>query len=232
MIEIPYLNGESVNKDLADAYCSFIRELHFDGRKVVPNNEPHFNRTSVIGCLIYTNAHIEFVRFINNPQTWHFLDSITGKHFHMFSLKPDSDQGVLSKKQLRTMAELQDVFELQEVTESPSIVLFELTVKHKNGREGWEHVYKGHLGQFETFTICGKTESDYIDILRRSFSSLSALTYTSDDALTLSAAVKQIAPVTTDKLLVPVTKRALSEFKTGKLFVNMYEMITNRRALR
>jgi len=187
MIEISYLNGvplgDSLTDRIASAFAHNAKDLLFKAGYPRTPYDHLGSRSVVLGFLLYTNAHVEFLKFIKDETSWAFLNSITGKYFYVFSTKLYGPQSVLSEEQESVMTDLFEVFKLTPVAPPyPHLILCDFRVSHEDRRG--DHYYKGDLTEFAAFQLGDNENTDYLNILRRALSPVSRSLVGSEKRLT------------------------------------------------
>ncbi len=170
MHELPYLNGQELGDPLtskaAAAYCNAIAPMLFDGSRLPDYAERYLRRIFLVGFLLYTNAHLEFIRFLREPSTWEFLSAVSGRYFHVFSVRLDPVCHALAEHQQEAMIDLFEAFKLGDSPGEPHLVLAALNVEFEIDLQD-SMIYRGELTEFAAFQLGSEEMRDYIGILRR-----------------------------------------------------------------
>lgn len=171
MHELPYLNGEELHDPLSDkeaaAYCEAVERMLFETGR--PDVEQLYSKKVVLlGFLLYTNAHVEFIQFLVKKFAWEFLNAVSGRYFHIFSIHLQPEQSGLSDAQQQAMLALFDAFQLGEAPIEPHLVLASFEVEHEiDSRDFSRITYRGHLHEYAAFQLGGEEGRDYLAILRQ-----------------------------------------------------------------
>jgi hypothetical protein len=171
MIEIPILNGSflgrpSPKNQMAEEYCKIIRSIFFPTG--VYNDTPNFTKIYPIGFLLFTNAHPEFRNFMKSPDTWSFLDSLTGDHFYIFSHKLENNTEILNEYQEKAMIDIFKKFDLGDIPINPYLVICDFELNHMRGEEPYEHTYDTRILSYVPLKIDNMQENLYLNAFRNS----------------------------------------------------------------
>jgi hypothetical protein len=164
MIEIPYLNdhliGESPRESLAKEYSELVRDLFF-----IEDNPSSY--VVPVGFLLYTNVHPEFRSFMGRADSWEFLSSLTRDHFHIFSVRPKSENATLERYDEERVLNVAKAFGLGDVFLEPHLVLLDLKLAdyhyEKNKSKRTYHIA---IGKSFTVKIASRKAEEYVGAFR------------------------------------------------------------------